>query len=284
MDPSRESIGRARRVLVAAALGLLVLGTGTWSVAAADETSSPSPTPTPTASPAPDPAGTTDPTPTPTDTPSPTTAPTPAPTTTPTPTTPPPPSSVTVSVNLYRSSAMVRQYTNYWCVPAVTQSMINLARGTSNRTYSTQRYYYKLTRKHNRYWYRTLGNDPQGWAWALRYFSRNTTTYAARVYTDKTAAVNAIAESIARTQDPVGVTVRRGTHAWVVLGYRQTFDPAEPAKKTLQGLYVSGPLGTSADRWPYRYMTVAQFREVFTRYHEWQRKVIWEGKWVVIAQ
>ncbi len=179
---------------------------------------------------------------------------------------------------------MVRQYTNYWCVPAATQSMVNLARGTSNRTYSTQRYYYRLTRQHNRYWYRTLGNDPQGWAWALRYFSRNTTTYAARAYTNKTAAINAIAESIARTRDPVGVTVHRGTHAWVVLGFRQTYDPAEPAKKTLLGLYVSGPLGTSRDKWPYRYLTVSQFKEYFTRYHEWQRKVIWEGKWVVIAQ
>jgi hypothetical protein len=70
----------------------------------------------------------------------------------------------------------------------------------------------------------------------------------------------------------------------VVLGYKLTYDLDEPAKKTLMGLYVSGPLGTSADRWPYKYLTVAQFRDVFTRYHEWQRSVIWEGKWVVLAQ
>ncbi|MGP1673804.1 MAG: hypothetical protein ACTS8Z_01145, partial [Candidatus Limnocylindrales bacterium] len=83
---------------------------------------------------------------------------------------------------------------------------------------------------------------------------------------------------------PVGVTVRSGTHAWVVLGYRQTFDPTEPSKKTLLGFYVSGPLGSSADKWPYRYVTFEQFKGYFTRYHEWQRKVIWEGKWVVISQ
>ena len=80
------------------------------------------------------------------------------------------------------------------------------------------------------------------------------------------------------------VTVYGGTHAWVVLGYKQTWDRDEPSKKTLLGLYVSGPLGTTRDRWPYKYMTVAQFREVFTRYHEWQRSVPWEGKWVVVAQ
>ena len=80
------------------------------------------------------------------------------------------------------------------------------------------------------------------------------------------------------------MTVHGGTHAWVVLGYRTSHDPIEPTKKTILGFYVSGPLGTAADRWPYAYLTTAQFKQHFTRYHEWQRKVIWEGKWVVIAQ
>ena len=189
----------------------------------------------------------------------------------------------TTSVNLYRWSAMVRQYTNYWCVPATVQSMANLVLRTSNRTYARQAYIYRLTRQHNRYRYATRGNDPQGWAWSLRYFTHHRPYYA-RAYTDKTRAINSIAASIARTRHPVGVTVYAGTHAWVVLGYRQSYDRTEPSKKTLLGLYVSGPLGTSRDRWPYRYMTVAQFREVFTRYHEWQRRVIWEGKWVVVAE
>jgi hypothetical protein len=162
--------------------------------------------------------------------------------------------------------------------------MVNLVRGTSNRRYLTQKYYYKLTRQHNRYTYRTLGNDPQGWAWALRYFSRYQAMYTARAYTNKYTAMNAIAASIGRTGDPVGVTVRGGTHAWVVLGYRSTFDPSEPSKKTLLGFYVSGPLGTYSDAWPYRYMTLETFKRYFTRYHEWQRSVIWEGKWVVVAQ
>lgn len=179
---------------------------------------------------------------------------------------------------------MVRQYTNYWCVPATTQSMVNLVRGTSNRTYLTQKYYYKRIRQNNRYYYRTLGNDPQGWAWGLNYFSRGSARYAARAYSNKQAALEYIVASIRRTREPVGVTVRGGTHAWVVLGYRTSHDPIEPTRKTILGYYVSGPLGSYADKWPYRYLTVAQFRMSFTRYHEWQRSVIWEGKWVVVAQ
>jgi hypothetical protein len=298
--------GRLPRAILAIFLGLMALGVTPWS-ALADETPAPTePAPDPTAAPtldvAADPTATPAPAPTPPPTPDltpepqPTAAPaptngpadhTPEPTDTPDPTaTPTPrPTSDTVlqSRNLYRYSAMVRQYTSYWCVPATVQSMANLVLGTSNRSYSRQGYIYKLTRQHNRYRYATLGNDPQGWGWSLRYFT-NGRAYYPRAYTNKDTAINSIWASIARTRHPVGVTVYSGTHAWVVLGYKLAYDRTEPSKKTLLGLYVSGPLGSTSDRWPYKYLTIAQFKNVFTRYHEWQRSVIWEGKWVVLAQ
>jgi len=295
MDRLPEPRGPMRRLLLAVTLGVGVVGATPLSVFA-DESAPPSPEassetpapPSPDPTPAPDPtsAPTPDPTPAPAAAPTPSLDPspdpTPSPTATPTPT-PSRPTYTLASMNLYRSSAMVRQYTNYWCVPATVQSIANIVLKTSNRTYSRQGYIYKLTRLHNRYRYATKGNDPQGWAWSLRYFTYGRPYYA-RAYTNKDLAIRSIADSIARTRQPVGVTVRNGTHAWVVLGYKQTIDNDEPSKKTLLGLYVSGPLGTTADRWPYRYLTVAQFKEVFTRYHEWQRSVIWEGKWVVVGQ
>jgi len=176
---------------------------------------------------------------------------------------------------------MVRQYTNYWCVPATTQSMINLVNGKSDRSYATQRRLYREIRAHNRYRYATRGNDPQGWAWGLRRYT--SMDYQARSFTNKSKAVWAIYESLARTKHPVGVPMFRGTHAWIVLGYKVAVDPTEPSKRTLLGFYVSGPLGTKADRWPIAWMPLATFRTKFTRYHEWQRTVIWEGKWVVIS-
>ena len=298
MDHRLTPVRRIRRLLLAAALGLSMLGAMPWAAAAADESATPSPavTPGPTPSPDPTPAPvdtqastppateTQPPDPTPTPTPPPDPTPTPQPDPTPTPDPTPRPTPVITSVNLYRSSAMVRQYTSYWCVPAATQSMINLVLGTSNKRYLTQKWYYKNIRLHNRYRYTTRGNDPQGWAWGLRTYSRGTALYTARIFSDKQLALNAIVESIARTRDPVGITVRGGTHAWVVLGYRTSHDPIEPTKKTILGFYVSGPLGTTADKWPYAYLTTAQFKTYFTRYHEWQRKVIWEGKYVVVAQ
>ena len=302
MERRATAHGRLPRLILASALGIAMLGATPWA-ALADETPAPSdPSPEPAATP----TQSADPAPTPAPTPEPTEAPTPAPTSAPEPTsgaadhtpeptdspdptvapTPTPrPTSNTVlqSRNLYRYSAMVRQYTNYWCVPATVQSMANLVLGTSNRTYSRQSYIYKLTRQHNRYRYSTRGNDPQGWGWSLRYFT-NGRPYYPRAYTNKDTAINSIWASIAKTRHPVGVTVYSGTHAWVVLGYKLTYDRTEPSKKTLLGLYVSGPLGSTSDRWPWKYLTVNQFKQVFTRYHEWQRSVPWEGKWVVLAQ
>jgi hypothetical protein len=295
MDTRPTPRRRIRQLLLAAGLGLSLLGAVPWSAAAADETAPPAnleamptPSPTPSPVPTPSPAPTPDPTPVPTasPTPAPTETPAPDPTATPAPgpTPTPRPSLVITNVNLYRSSAMVRQYTNYWCVPAATQSMLNLVLGTSNKRYLTQKYYYKQIRAHNRYRYTTRGNDPQGWAWGLRTYSRGTAPYTARMFSVKQQAMDAIVESIARTRDPVGITVHGGTHAWVVLGYRTSHDPVEPSRKTILGFYVSGPLGSVADKWPYRYLTASQFKQYFTRYHEWQRRVIWEGKWVIIAQ
>ena len=302
MDERGAHIARARRVMLSGALGLLVMGAAPWSALAADASAPPDataeptdptadPTPQPTSAPTPEPtvdtaaSATPGPSPAADESPTPTPDPTPTANPSPTPSSPPPSATATIkAMNLYRASAMTRQYTNYWCVPAATQSMVNLVRGTSNRKYTTQKYYYKLTRQNNRYTYATKGNDPQGWAWAATYFSRGEADYRARAFTDKTAAINSIADALRRTKKPVGVTVRGGTHAWVVLGYRMSVNIEDPDKRTLLGLYVSGPLGTSADRWPYRYLTVSQFRDVFTRYHEWQKKVIWEGKWVVISE
>lgn len=276
----RRSLRPGSHLGLTAALALVLLGAMAWPAAAANDVASPSPgastqptpTPAPTSTPTPTPAPAPDPPPTPTPTPGPTVEPTPA------------PSPIIETFLNYRRAAVVRQYTNYWCVPATTQTMLNLAVGRSDQTVATQRRLYRAIREHNRYRYRTLGNDPQGWAWGLRRYSGYTLDYRARAFTSKTQALWAIQESIERTGDPVGVVVRRGTHAWVVLGYRIARDAQDPTKRTLLGFYVNGPLGATRDPWTYRYISLTEFRKVFSMYHEWQRKVIWEDKWVIISQ
>jgi len=264
-------------------------GTEAVPTATADPSagSDPSAAPGPTADPAPanDPAPAADPTPSPDPTapPDPTPSPDPNPTPSPDPTPTPPPTPGIRSTLIYRSAAITRQYRSYWCVPAATQTMWNLVVGRNDIRWARQKSLYSIIRQHNRYRYRTLGNDVQGWAWALRHYTK--APYWARMYTTKTQAVAAIVGAIDRTGHPVGVTIRHGTHAWIVLGYKARPLASDPSQQTILGFYVSGPLGPgSSDPWKYRYVSLASFNKVYTKYHESTRHVIWEGKYVIVSE
>jgi hypothetical protein len=285
--------------LAGAALAIVPLPAFADDEASPTPTESPTPTPTPTPtvaievaaeSPTPPPVeGEATPTPTPTlaPTPEPTATPTPEPTATPTagPTPTPGPTSpptTIVSVVLYRSAAAVRQYRNTWCVPAATQTMTNIVLRQTNRTWARQYLLYRQIRMNNRYTYATNGNDIAGWAWALRHWTKR--PYTAKSYTSRTTAINVMVEAMDRTRHPVGITIKRGTHAWVVMGYKARVQVGDPSKRTILGLYVFGPLGPgSRDPWPYQYYNLASFAKVYTAYHEWQRRVVWEGRYVIVA-
>jgi hypothetical protein len=81
----------------------------------------------------------------------------------------------------------------------------------------------------------------------------------------------------------VGIVVDHGTHAWTVIGYKATVVPGRPSTRAILGFYVSGSLA-NRDPYPYRYVTIGDFRRRFGRYHEWQRSVIWEDKYVIISE
>ncbi len=281
---------RRPRFRVAALLALAAACVLPWPVAAADpspsadpaasvEATAPAePTPVPQPSPTGEPDPPADP-PAPTDPPPP--PPTPAPTPTPSPT--PAPTRVTVKLNLYKPNTVARQYTSYWCVPANAMTMLNTITGSTNRSYARQRHYDRLLKRYNRYRYATRGNDVQGWARLLDAKLPGPLHYDDRSFTTKAKAMDRIVEALDRTRHPVGITVGHGTHAWTVLGYRASMIPGRPETRVILGFYVSGSLA-NRDPYPYGYLTVGEFRRRFGRYHEWQRKVIWEGKYVIISE
>jgi len=257
IEPNRRThlLAVLRAGLLAGAGVLLVA----WPAAAADPSAAPDPSAGPSAAPTAEP--TLDPGPTPTP------APTPV---------------VSVQSKLiYRSSAITRQYRSYWCVPASMQTMWNLIGRISNRTLIRQQTLYHQIRAHNRYRYPTLGNDIEGWAWGLRRWTG--LPYRALSYASKSQAIAAMVAAIKRTGDPVGIAVKAGTHAWVVLGYKVQVSADATIAPVILGLYVSGPLGVGRDPYPYRYLTLASFQKVYTKYHERTRHVVWEGRYVLVA-
>ena len=188
----------------------------------------------------------------------------------------------TIDVNLYRPGAVAYQFTNYWCVPANAQTMLNIIYATKDRSRDTQARYAWHINRLNRYTYTTKGNDVAGWARFLDLWVPGSWHYLDRSYDSRMAAVNAMVESIDRTGDPVGIVVDHGGHAWTVLGYRAT-QARGSTTRTIEGLYVSGSLLYSDPR-PYRYMSLADFAVRYTRYHESQRAVVWEGKFVIVSE
>ena len=260
----------AARAIRPALLALLVVAALPWPVSGAEA----SPEPAPTVEPAPsvEPAPTVEPAPSP--------SPEPAPTPTPEPS--PSPGVIVQDVVLYRAGAVVRQYTGYWCVPASAQTMINLVNGSAVRSLSFQKFLADRIRLNNRYRYRTRGNDVGGWTWALNRRIPGA-SYAVRTFTTRTVAVRAMVNAIDRTGRPVGIVVDAGTHAWVVLGYRATV-AADTQTRSIQGLYVYGPLGAGRDPYPFRYLSIGSFNRRYTRYHERTRRVVWEGKYVLVSE
>jgi hypothetical protein len=236
-----------------------------------------------------------DPEPTPTVEPAPTPDPTPVPPPDPTPGPSPEPAvesgpalaRITIDTNLYRPYAIARQYTSYWCVPANSQTMVNIVRGGLDRTYRTQARYAWHTNRLNKYRYPTRGNDPRGWSRFLDLVLPGDLHYLDRSFTNQSQAIGAIVEALDRTGHPVGIVVDRGSHAWTVLGYRASMVEGDPSTKVIEGVYVSGSLYRlrhRPDPWPYKYLTLDAFRGRFTRYHESTRRVVWEGKFVIIAE
>ena len=160
--------------------------------------------------------------------------------------------------------------------------MINLVNGSAVRSLSFQKFLADRIRLNNRYRYRTRGNDVGGWTWALNRRIPGA-TYAVRTFTTRTTAVRAMVNAIDRSGRPVGIVVDAGTHAWVVLGYRATVTP-DTLARSIQGLYVYGPLGPGRDPYPFRYLSIASFNRRYTRYHERTRRVVWEGKYVLVSE
>lgn len=193
------------------------------------------------------------------------------------------PTTQTRTVDISRDATAVLQYNSYSCVPAAVQTMLNLVNGQSDRSRATQARLYTELRRANRYRYTTRGNDVRGWARVLTAHLPAGLGYADVSFTSKADAYLAIVKAIDRTRKPVGIVVDRASHAWTVVGFKVQETPGVPDATTILGFYVVGPLGSPTDPWPKKYLTLAQLNTRFTPYHEAQRSVLWEGKYVIVA-
>ena len=191
-----------------------------------------------------------------------------------------------ITRTLYRSGAVVEQYTGYWCVPASVQTMANLILGTRDTSYATQKLLASVTFRFNRYRYGdpANGNDIRGWAGALNWRLPDTlpVAYRDRSYSSRQAALHAIVDAIDETGYPVGITVWHGGHAWTVVGYQVRQVPGDRSTREFLGFYVVGPLGSPRDPWPVRLLGIDRFLGEYTRYYEDREREPWHLDWVLV--
>ena len=191
------------------------------------------------------------------------------------------------SIDLYRNGAFTTQKTWRWCTAADVQIMRNIVRRQADHSRSAQERYYAYMRAHNRYPVRAAdGVDPAGWTAGLRRFVDD--RYRLVASSSFRAAIRSAVTSLRRTNLPVGITVAHGSHAWVLVGFSATADPARTRDFTVTSVRVVGPLwGLQSriygyDMRPNRRLTRSQLRDFFTPWHYARIRMAWEGDWVSV--
>jgi hypothetical protein len=173
-----------------------------------------------------------------TPTPKPTTAP---PSATPAPAVDPPATAGPFQMDLYKPKAAVRQLTTEMCVGAAIQTMINLmAAGAPDRNDSTQLALFDIARELSHRMNDSLrGASPRGWAAGLDYEGYG--DYEVLTSFSMDDVLKIAARQMRLTGKPVGLTVWRGKHAWVMSGFEATADPRSTDDFAVTAVWVEDP-------------------------------------------
>ncbi len=192
----------------------------------------------------------------------------------------------TGGVNLYRSGVFTTQKSWLWCTAASIQIVRNIVSGKRDHTTANQRRYFNWMRGHNRYRLPlSAGVDAQGWAAGFRHYIDG--RYRLIASTTFDSALRLAVIRLRKTNLPVGVTVSRGNHAWILTGFTATADPAATSNFRVTSVRVTGPLyglqsKNGYDMKPNTKLTVAQFRRFFTPWRYAPKRMVWDGRYISI--
>ena len=189
-------------------------------------------------------------------------------------------------IDLYRAGTFSTQQTWLWCTAADVQIARNIVFHHQDHSYAGQLAYFDWMRGHNRYRLPlSAGVDAQGWTAGFQHFVDGRYRLYASPSFD--AALRSAVVNLRRTSLPVGITVDRGNHAWLITGFTATADPAASTHFTVTSVRVVGPLyglqsKNGYDMPPDTRLTPAQLRTFFTPWHYAPTRMVWDGAYVSI--
>jgi hypothetical protein len=189
-------------------------------------------------------------------------------------------------IDLYRAGSFTTQQTWLWCTAADIQITRNIVFRQHDHTYAGQQRYFDWMRAHNRYRLPlSAGVDAQGWTEGFQHFvDARYRLYASSSFD---AALRSAVRNLRKTSLPVGITVDRGNHAWLLTGFTATADPAVTSHFTITSVRVVGPLyglqsKNGYDMPPDTKLTPAQLRRFFTPWYYAPTRMVWDGTYVSI--
>ncbi len=192
------------------------------------------------------------------------------------------------SYSIYRARTHAVQKTDWYCVPASIQMMLNLINGTSSHGEAAQFKFWKYAQAHSTYPVLDNGADAGGWAAAMRHW--NGGNYSVGVHKTMQASLKAAARRMRATGKPVGMIVwgRNGGHAWVMTGFRATADPKKSSDYIVTSVQAMGPLwpdgtigGKSFDPGPRDWVSYSTLRHKFTDFRQ-KSAPTWNGRWLTV--
>jgi hypothetical protein len=193
----------------------------------------------------------------------------------------------TGGVDLYRAGNFTTQKSWLWCTAAGVQIARNMVLGTDQHSAAGQRRMFEWMRGQNRYSLPlSAGVDAQGWAAGMRHYVDP--RYRLVVSPTFSGAVRNAVKRMRLTNLPVGVTVSHGNHAWLLVGFTATADPAIDPGFKVTSVRVVGPLyglqsrSYGYDMVPNKKLTVAQFHHFFTYWWYGPKRMIWDRKYISI--
>ena len=152
------------------------------------------------------------------------------------------------SMNLFSKGDFVNQKTTYWCIPASTQTMMNMMDdGRPNRSRKLQARLYRVgdrleedgTFSDEREPDQWRGMGISEWVGLLNRFDYG--PYELAGSKKRYKALRKAARMMRKTGKPVGLVVWRGAHAWVMSGFTATADPAHSKDFRVTSVWVQDP-------------------------------------------
>lgn len=189
--------------------------------------------------------------------------------------------------SVYTQGSFSYQHTNYTCVGASVQMMLNMTNGTTRHSASAQLTYWRYGRDHGKYQPSNNGVDPVGWAAALEHFGAG--SYSINLATRFQSGLQTLAAALRATDRPVGLFVDAGGHAWVMTGFEATADPATSSDYKVTAVQAMGPLypdgtinGHPYDPGPGTWLSTTTLKTKFTPM-QWKQAPEWSGRWVAVV-